>query len=230
MTDEEIYDYRMKTCRHLELTDCLFCKESSPTLKSNMRHMQLVHSFFIPDVDYLSDLEGLLKYLGEKITVGWTCLTCNGKGRTFHSAEAVQDHMRTMAHCKLAYETDDEEDEYADFFDFSEYYKEHNIDPEEGPADIQQNEFGELVLANSKLAGNRELKHVYKQNKSGARRHDNALVRSLAADYRAHLQKADQLAKLPPSREARRNREMSVRVDMQNNRLVRLRFRSDCPI
>ena len=135
-----------------------------------------------------------------------------------------------MAHCKLAYETDDEEDEYADFYDFSEYYKENNIDPEEGPADIQQNAYGELMLANSKLAGNRELKHVYKQNKSGARRHDNALVRSLAAEYRAHLQKADQLAKLPPSREARRNREMGVRVDMQNNRLVRLRFRSDCPI
>lgn len=230
MTDEEIYEWRLKTCKQLELTDCLFCKESSPTLKANMRHMSSVHGFFIPDLDYLEDLEGLLKYLGEKISVGWTCLTCNGKGKAFHSMEAVQDHMRTMGHCKLAYDTDEEEEEYADFFDFSEYYKEQGFDPEVGPPDIVQNEFGELILPNSKLAGNRALKHVYKQNKARLHRHDNALVRSLAAEYKANLQKADQLAKLPPSREARRNREMSVRVDMQANKLVRLRFRSDCPI
>lgn len=231
MTDEEIYEYRMKTCKHLTSTDCLFCKESFPTLKANMRHMHSVHSFFIPDVDYLSDLEGMLKYLGEKISVGWTCLTCNGKGKAFHSMEAVQDHMRTMGHCKIAYDTDEDEEEFAEYFDFSEYYKENGINPDEpGPSEIQQNAYGELILSDSTLAGHRDLRHIYKQNKSAARRHDNALVRSLAADYRAHLQKAEQLAKLPPSKEARRNREMNIRVDMQANRLVRLRFRSDCPI
>jgi hypothetical protein len=58
-----------------------------------MTHMTRAHSFFIPDVEYLKDLRGLIKYLGEKITIGYTCLWCNGKGRGFHSAEGVRGHM-----------------------------------------------------------------------------------------------------------------------------------------
>lgn len=51
------------------------------------------HSFFIPDIEYLQDLEGLVKYLGEKVSVGTTCLFCNGKGKAFTSLEGVQTHM-----------------------------------------------------------------------------------------------------------------------------------------
>lgn len=230
MTDEEIYEHRMKTCKHLELTDCLFCHEQLPTLKANLRHMSSVHSFFIPDIEYLVDLEGMLKYLGEKIAIGWTCLYCNGKGKTFHSMKAVQDHMRSVSHCKLIYEDEDQEEEFADFYDFTEYYKSKGIDPEVGAEELQQNEFGELILSDSTIIGNRELKHIYKQNKNAPKKHDNALVQSLVSEYRAMALKHDQVAKLPPGKEARRNRNMDLRLGEQANRLVRLRFRSDCPI
>jgi len=230
MTDEEIYEHRMKTCKHLELTDCLFCHEQFPTLKSNLRHMSSAHSFFIPDIEYLVDLEGLIKYLGEKIAIGWTCLYCNGKGKTFHSMHAVQDHMRSVSHCKLIYEDEEQEEEFANFYDFTEYYKSKGIDPELGAEELHQNEFGELILSDSKVIGHRDLQHIYKQNKAGARRHDNALVQSLVTEYRALALKKDQMAKLPPSKETRRNRNMNLKLGEQANRLVRLRFRSDCPI
>lgn len=32
--------------------------------------MTIVHSFFIPDIEFCTDVNGLLRYLGEKITEG----------------------------------------------------------------------------------------------------------------------------------------------------------------
>jgi len=51
------------------------------------------HSFFIPDIEYLIDIEGLIKYLGEKISIANVCLYCNERGKAFYSLEAVQKHM-----------------------------------------------------------------------------------------------------------------------------------------
>ena len=36
---------------------------------SNLSHMARLHSFFIPDVEYLQDLDGLVLYLVEKVCV-----------------------------------------------------------------------------------------------------------------------------------------------------------------
>lgn len=47
-------------------------------------------SFFLPDVEYLTDPEGLVGYLEEKVKLGHICLYCNGKGKTFHSYRALQ--------------------------------------------------------------------------------------------------------------------------------------------
>lgn len=48
----------------IPVTDCLFCPHHSSSLVKNVAHMTKVHSFFIPDIEYLSDLKGLIKYLG----------------------------------------------------------------------------------------------------------------------------------------------------------------------
>lgn len=49
----------------IPITDCLFCPHHSSSLVKNVAHMTKVHSFFLPDVEYLSDLKGLIKYLGK---------------------------------------------------------------------------------------------------------------------------------------------------------------------
>lgn len=50
--------------------NCLFCLHHSRNLLKNLRHMTEAHTFFVPDIEYCTDLKGLLQYLGEKITQG----------------------------------------------------------------------------------------------------------------------------------------------------------------
>lgn len=92
------------------------------SLESCLAHMQRVHSFFLPEREYLVDLPGLLSYLSDKICVGHICLYCNGRGRGFGSREAVQRHMLDKGHCKLAYDADEDKLELGDFYDFSSSY------------------------------------------------------------------------------------------------------------
>lgn len=49
----------------IPVTDCLFCPHHSSSLMKNVAHMTKIHSFFIPDIEYLSDLKGLIRYLGK---------------------------------------------------------------------------------------------------------------------------------------------------------------------
>jgi len=48
----------------LGLEECLFCPHVSDSLETNIQHMTAEHSFFIPDVEYLVDLEGFMSHLG----------------------------------------------------------------------------------------------------------------------------------------------------------------------
>lgn len=57
----------------ISVTDCLFCSHHSRSLNKNVLHMSRTHSFFIPDLEYLVDLRGLLAYLGEG------ALACRGR-------------------------------------------------------------------------------------------------------------------------------------------------------
>ena len=39
-------------------TGCLFCSAPSSTVENNLKHMSSEHSFFVPDLEYLVDVEG----------------------------------------------------------------------------------------------------------------------------------------------------------------------------
>ncbi|KAF5346297.1 hypothetical protein D9758_011481 [Tetrapyrgos nigripes] len=106
---EETIDAKIAASRSaLSSTHCLFCPVQSSSLSTNLEHMSSIHSFFIPDADYLVDLPGLIQYLGEKIVVGNVCIYCNAKGKEFRTLDAVRKHMLDKSHCKIAY--DEEED------------------------------------------------------------------------------------------------------------------------
>ena len=55
--------------------------------------MSKSHSFFIPDVDYVVELEAFLIYLGAKVGDGKVCLKCNTRSKQFRSFPACQSHM-----------------------------------------------------------------------------------------------------------------------------------------
>ncbi|KAJ1904714.1 pre-60S factor rei1 [Coemansia sp. IMI 209127] len=161
-------------------SDCLFCTHKSDSLESNIDHMTLAHSFFIPDLEYLVDLRGLIKYLADKLSVANVCLYCNGRGRMLQSLEAVRRHMLDKGHTKIAYETEIDILEISDFYDFSSTYPdahEHDADEELDPEALLQvggrgnmpgacqleEEDGELILPNGNRVGHRSLQRYYKQ-------------------------------------------------------------------
>lgn len=95
---------------------CLFCNKECENLDSNLIHMRVAHSFFINDFKFCSDVEGLLKYLAEKIQKEIMCIYCENKGRDFQTPEAIQNHMISKGHCFMNAE------HYRDwepFYDFS---------------------------------------------------------------------------------------------------------------
>ena len=73
------------------------------------------HSFFIPDMEYVSDLEGLLKFLGIKVGVYHVCLWCSN--RVYRDLSSVQKHMSDKGHQKMKFEGETLL-EYADFYTY----------------------------------------------------------------------------------------------------------------
>ncbi|XP_008046880.1 zinc finger protein 622 [Carlito syrichta] len=151
----------------IPITDCLFCPHHSSSLMKNVAHMTKVHSFFIPDIEYLSDLKGLIKYLGEKVGVGKICLWCNEKGKSFYSTEAVQAHMSDKSHCKL-FTDGDAALEFADFYDFTSSYSDHKEGEDSNGLPSEErveydDETMELILPSGIRVGHRSLMRYYKQ-------------------------------------------------------------------
>ncbi|XP_049717326.1 cytoplasmic 60S subunit biogenesis factor ZNF622 [Elephas maximus indicus] len=154
----------------IPLTECLFCSHHSSSLMKNVAHMTKVHSFFIPDIEYLSDLKGLIRYLGEKVGVGKICLWCNEKGKSFYSTEAVQAHMNDKSHCKL-FTDGDAALEFADFYDFRSSYPDHKEGEDAGEAEAfpsdknveYDDDTMELILPSGARVGHRSLMRYYKQ-------------------------------------------------------------------
>ncbi|KAG8571979.1 hypothetical protein GDO81_011862 [Engystomops pustulosus] len=157
----------------IPITDCLFCLHHSRSLVKNVAHMTKVHSFFIPDIEYLVDLEGFIRYLGEKVGVGKICLWCNERGKSFYTTESVQAHMNDKCHCKL-FTDGDAALEFADFYDFRSSYpdfkegediemSEQECHTKEEKALDYDEDTMELVLPSGARIGHRSLMKYYKQ-------------------------------------------------------------------
>ncbi|XP_071966148.1 cytoplasmic 60S subunit biogenesis factor ZNF622-like [Antedon mediterranea] len=199
VSDEEWEDYEGDA---IPVTDCLFCFKSSKTIDENSHHMIVHHSFFLPFIEYLVDLEGLFTYLGEKVGCGFVCLWCNKQGKTFHALDAVQRHMRDKGHCKLQFDGD-AAFEFSDFYDYRSSYPDYNhdgekkydvdmkeVEDEEIPEDVLQSTADgyQLVLPSGAKIGHRELFRYYKQNVPPTREvavRNNATINRLNTHYKA---------------------------------------------
>ena len=173
----------------LEINECLFCSKKSEDMESSLTHMSKAHGFFIPDLDYIADVRGLISYLCEKVGAGCTCLYCNERGRAFHSVEAVQKHMVSKSHCKIFFE-DEAAFEYAEFYDYSSSYPEGHDGPECQTLALAENsphvnDDLELVLPSGVAVGHRALRYLYRQRAPTLEHRRAALVSRLLAQYRA---------------------------------------------
>ncbi len=48
-------------------SDCLFCGHHSANLDKDLSHMMEAHTFFLPDAEFIVDLDGLMNYLCAKV-------------------------------------------------------------------------------------------------------------------------------------------------------------------
>lgn len=141
---------------------CLFCKFEAGTLDLNIDHMQSKHGLFIPDQEYLVDLESFVGYLFTVITNFNECLYC---GSIKNSAEAARQHMMSKGHCKLK---PDPGSEYEDFYDVASDVGASNLDTsiedKENTSQILVATDNSLHLLSGRILGHRSQARYYRQH------------------------------------------------------------------
>lgn len=168
----------------------LFDNKVGYSLESNLEYMWKKFGFYIPDAQYCSDPEGLIKYLGAKLQYGHVPLQERGdnpNAKSFHSLHAVQRHMVDVGKCKILF--DGNEEEYDEFYDYSPLLQEGGegmeVDEEGGERGVMTMMGGggggdmdwgaggyELIISGTeggggKIIGNREFARYYKQRHKG---------------------------------------------------------------
>ncbi|XP_072953618.1 cytoplasmic 60S subunit biogenesis factor REI1 homolog 2-like [Typha angustifolia] len=231
--DERNSDDDMEEFVELDPSCCFMCDIKHDTIENCIVHMHKKHGFFIPDVEYLKDLKGLLAYVGLKVKRDFICLFCNERCHPFQSLEAVRKHMVAKGHCKLRYGDGGDDDEDADleeFYDYSSSYVDadgkqlvvsndmnNNIELGSGGCELiisQKTSNGSLV----KTLGSREFLRYYRQKPRPSPAKDIALALSLASRYRsmglATVQSKQQLVRLKVLREMNRTGVEAMRTKM----------------
>jgi len=168
--DDDDVDYQVEA---LAVNHCLFCPQESDSMETNITHMTITHGFFIPDLEYVVDLEGLMAYLGEKVGAMRMCLWCNERSRVFTELRAVQQHMTDKGHCKIFHEGDAVL-EYADFYDYRAAASGESVEdgvgdaeldrrmPHTGDTEVDDTGF-QLVLPSGCTVGHRTLQRYFRQ-------------------------------------------------------------------
>ena len=117
----------------VSLNRCLFCNYESPDISLNAAHMERIHGMFIPERNYLVDLDGLIGSLHQRIQELHECLYCHKFKSTIFG---LQTHMRDKGHCKIPFETEEEQLEIGEYYDFTSTYSdvEDDSDSEDVPS------------------------------------------------------------------------------------------------
>jgi len=182
---EAMMEEKIKNAVKLPLEACLFCHHTSDTIENNVEHMAKSHSFFIPDLEYLVDLPGLLRYLLDKVSIGNICLYCNGKGKTLSSKDATQTHMRDLGHCKLNYDTEADQEEYVEYYDFTPAFEGQTSDEITlFKPDIVLSDAHEITFPDGTTIGHRDFAIYYKQRYTPANKRQEWL-RGIVGQYKA---------------------------------------------
>eukprot|EP01039_Chlorochromonas_danica_P001532 gene1531-1670_t len=139
--EDEDEDEERKPMKQQPIGDCIsiFDDKELYSPESAVQYMAEKFGFFVPDVEYLTDLPGLLTYLNEK------------------------NHMISKSHCKIAYDNDVDGDEYDDFYDFSSTYEDLEDANSDGVEEMEVTHTGELQLPDGRVLGHRQFRLYYKQ-------------------------------------------------------------------
>ena len=145
----------------IPLLSCLFCSQTFSSLSDSTSHMHRQHGFFIPFPKQLASLDGLLTYLGEKVGIGHCCVYCSAR---YGSTSAVRQHMAEKSHCKLRLDTEEDEEEYSDYYDFNVSDNAGEGEARSGRRLVGMTDAGELLMTDGSVIGHRQYQRVYQQN------------------------------------------------------------------
>jgi len=125
------------------------------------------HSFFVPDLEYCTDVLGLLEYLGFKVGCGHECVHCFYP-KNYRSIDAVRKHMRDKGHTTLRSDAASML-ELDLFYDYSSSYPtpagggQDNDDDDDVPVQSALDQGWQLQLPSGATVGHRSLKRYYRQ-------------------------------------------------------------------
>ncbi|KAF5198981.1 Cytoplasmic 60s subunit biogenesis factor rei1-like protein [Thalictrum thalictroides] len=230
--DEHGSDDEMDANEVVDPCCCFMCDSRHRTVEKSIVHMHKQHGFFIPDIEYLKDAEGLLTYLGLKVKRDFMCLYCNERCHPFNSLEAVRKHMEAKSHCKVRYGDggDDEEAELEEFYDYSSSYVDADgkqlVTSDDQTNTVELGSGGsELVITRKedsgtfiRTLGSREYLRYYRQKPRPSQTRDVALAAVLSARYKSMglttVQSRDQIVRLKVLREMNRSGVEAMRSKM----------------
>ena len=155
-SEDEDEDDAAETTNNTEANDsnalqkCLFCNTGSESISTNVDHMKLKHGLFVPEQDYLVDLEGLIKWLHDRVSFLHECLYC---GMVRHTTSGIQTHMRDKGHCMIAFDSEEQMVEVGQFYDFTSTYSDDESEDEEDEEGVKLN-------AGPQLGSRREVETV----------------------------------------------------------------------
>ncbi|GEQ69167.1 hypothetical protein JCM33374_g2838 [Metschnikowia sp. JCM 33374] len=168
---------------------CFYCGKNNHEIEQNIKHMTNRHGLYIPERSFLVDLEGLLTFVNEVVTMDHDCLVCGFEGK---SLESIRQHLTSKGHCRIPYETKEAKKVIAEFYNFdsedrepvkidsskkkksvafrtisddTEYEVVQNADDEE----ITETEPSDVILPNGTRIGHRSMTRYHRQHLPAAR-------------------------------------------------------------
>ncbi|KAI1341202.1 C2H2 type zinc-finger-domain-containing protein [Xylariaceae sp. FL0016] len=178
------------------LKSCLFCNYDSPTIALNVVHMERIHSMFLPEKQYLVDLDGLVGFLQQKIHEFCECLYC---GKQKNNAFAVQTHMRDKGHCRIPFSTEEEQLRIGDFYDFRSTYSDEEESDDESVDGDKQNGGAKLGAKRSSKTvgddGDEKMEDEGWETDSSASSCDSEDLQAIPIDH--HFRQYERLEKHP---------------------------------
>ncbi|PJF17669.1 hypothetical protein PSACC_02529 [Paramicrosporidium saccamoebae] len=238
-TEEQIreaLESKLSMARRLKPEECIFCNHSFESFNDNMEHMVKDHGLYVPDLEFVEDLPGMISYLADKVSVAFCCLYCNASVQPFTSIESVRRHMLDKGHLKIRFD-DEGMQELADFYNYEEILSDDGDDEfvdvdDEGEFEsalVISPDETELILPSGKRLGNRAYRKYYKQNlpverdeRPSRRSEHQALISRMSDHYLAAgmmQPAAERKYIIDQRRDGERRKEWDQKVSVRANRL-----------